>query len=105
MATSSIKGTPSLQQPAGGVSIAPECHIFTYKILAGLDETPATAFATTIPGIDANTKIVGLVPMSATAGALLAVWAACTTNTLTISFTSSALAGTEVWNVTLMTQV
>jgi hypothetical protein len=109
MAISSTAGTWAQQQPSGGQALGQECHIASYLITAPVDSGTPTGFAVTIPGLTvAGTRIMGLVAKSATAGALIGhatgLYVAVTADTLTFNHASGALAGTEVWDVTIMTQ-
>ena len=104
MPISTTKGSWASQQPAGGVALAPECHIASYQITAPVDSSAPTGFAVTIPGLTVmGTRVVGLVPKSASAAAI-ANYVVVTADTLTFNTGATNLVGTEIWDVTLMTQ-
>jgi hypothetical protein len=106
MSVSTTAGSYTYQQPVGGISLAPECHIASYQVTAPVDAGSVTGFAVTIPGLTASgTRVIGLVAKSATAAALTGVYATVTANTLTITCGAGALAGSEVWDITFMTQI
>ena len=106
MAISNTKGVASKMQPEGGISLSPECHIATYLISAPTDAGSPTGFAVAIDGLSAdNNKIVGWAPISAGAAAHTGVYFTLAAGLLTLTCAAAALATTDQWHVTIMTQL
>jgi hypothetical protein len=106
MAISTTKGTETKMQPEGGVALSPECKIATYLISGPTDGGSPTGFAVAIDGLSADSnKIIGWAPKTAGAAAHTGVYFTLAANLLTLTCAAAALATTDQWDVTIMTQL
>ena len=94
--------TQSVPSVGGGAPLAAETRIQFYRITAPSGNSQ-TSFTIAIPGIPTTALIVGVAAKSASAAALAGLWGSVgSVGTLTATFTSTTLAGTEVFDIAVI---
>ena len=104
MAVSGTKGSMSDSRPTAGVGLAPDCRIYTITVTAPVDAGPVTGFNVSVPGMQANDKIMGAACRSIAAANCGVPAFLTTAGNLQIVLAATALSGSEKWDVTVMTQ-
>lgn len=90
--------------PLTGDAAQPRAAKLVCARITSVDAATDTTRAFTISGLEAGARIVGMFPRNAKAAILTAtIWATVSaTNTLTLTYASTALDGTESWDVTII---
>lgn len=89
--------------PINGDSAQPRQAKLVCARITSVDAATDTTRAFSIAGIESGARIVGMFPRNAKAAILTAtIWATVSAaNTLTLTYASTALDGTESWDVTI----